>query len=157
MHHLLTLLAQTTPTTKAGKSKSSSSSYLPLLVIIIIFAAVWILFIRPRQQRARQQQSASRQISVGDRVMSAGGIYGTVVAIDSDVVEVEVSPGVVMTFVRRAISPRPGGPPPGQESPPPIDDKWDFPSQSGNDHPAGKEDLPEPPRRGDDDSTGSSV
>ena len=47
-------------------------------------------------------------MAVGDAVMSAGGIYGTVVALDADVVEVEVSPGVVLTFLRKAVSARPG-------------------------------------------------
>lgn len=112
MHPSLIALAQATATTAAKSSKSSSGSYLPLLIIIAIFVVGYILFIRPRQQRARQQQSASRQVAVGDEVMSAGGIYGRVVALDADSVEVEVSPGVVMTFTRRAISARQqaGGP-----------------------------------------------
>ena len=39
------------------------------------------------------------RLSIGDEVVSAGGIYGRVVAIDNDVAEVEVAPGVVMTFL----------------------------------------------------------
>jgi preprotein translocase subunit YajC len=143
MHHFLNLLAQTTPPTTTGKSKSSSSSYLPLLIIIVVFAGIWMLFIRPRQQRLRQQQQATRQVGIGDQVMSAGGIYGTVVAIDSDVVEVEVSPGVVMTFTRRAISPRPGAAP--SASSPPIEDRWDVPSQSAGDYSSRPGDVSDAP------------
>ncbi len=77
---------------------------------MLVFGAVYFFFIRPRQQRMRQQQTQARQLSVGDEVVSAGGIHGRVVAIDNDVAEVEVAPGVVMTFLRRSISARPERP-----------------------------------------------
>ena len=77
---------------------------------MLVFGAIYFLFIRPRQQRLRQQQTQARQLSIGDEVVSAGGIYGRVVAIDDDVAEVEVAPGVVMTFLRRSISARPSAP-----------------------------------------------
>jgi preprotein translocase subunit YajC len=125
MHAFLTLLAQATPSTTAAKSsKSGGSSELPLLIIIGLFAVAYFLFIRPRQQRMRQQQTVGRQMSVGDGVVSAGGIYGTVVALDSDVVEVEVSPGVVLTFLRKAVSLRPGASSAPAE---PDDDEWQVP------------------------------
>lgn len=128
MHPHLHLLAQTattlatTSTTKPGSGKSSGSSW-SLLVIVGIFAVAYLVFIRPRQQRLRQQQTATKTLAVGDEVMSAGGIFGRVVALDSESVEVEVSPGVVMTFLRRSISARPGGsvPPPVAE---PEDEPW---------------------------------
>ncbi|HMC40770.1 MAG TPA: preprotein translocase subunit YajC [Acidimicrobiales bacterium] len=113
MHALLTLLAQSTTPTTAAKSTRSSGSYVPLLIIIGVFAVVYFGFLRPRQQRLRQQQTAARELGIGDEVVSAGGIYGRVVALDANEVEVEVAPGVVLTFLRRAISPRTQGGPAG--------------------------------------------
>jgi preprotein translocase subunit YajC len=110
MHQALSILAATT-TTVAGSKKSSGSSAF-LLFIIIAFAAVYLLFIRPRQQRLRQQQAAARQLEVGDEVVSAGGIHGRVVSLHDDLADVEVAPGVVMTFLKRAVSARPGAPRP---------------------------------------------
>ena len=126
MHQHSILLAQGTTSTTVAASAKSSGSYLPLLVIIAIFAVVYFLFIRPRQQRLRQQQAESRQVGLGDEVMTAGGILGRVVAVDGDEIGVEVAPGVVMTFLRRAVSRRPGQPAP----PPPVqttDDPWSTP------------------------------
>jgi preprotein translocase subunit YajC len=108
MHTIYTLLAATATTT--AKKKSSSSSTITFLIILILFFGVYMLFIRPRQQRMKQAQQQSRTLSVGDTVVSAGGIQGTVVALDTDVAEVEVAPGVVLTFTRRAINPAPAGP-----------------------------------------------
>jgi preprotein translocase subunit YajC len=149
MHSFLHFLAASTPSTTAKGTKHNSASSTYFLIIIALFAVVYLFFIRPRSQRARQQRTAGNQINVGDEVMSAGGIYGRVVAIDADVVEVEVSPGVVMNFTRRAISPRqgttPGGSAPGGSAPAPTgqaagpaSDDWDTPpavQDQGTDQP----------------------
>jgi preprotein translocase subunit YajC len=138
MHPFLHFLAASTTSTTTKHSKSSGSQW-TFLIIIGLFAVVYLFFIRPRSQRARQQRATGNQISVGDEVMSAGGIYGRVVAVDSDVVEVEVSPGVVMSFTRRAISPRQGAARgPAQTSAGaaagPANDEWDTPPAL-RDHP----------------------
>ena len=106
MHQALSILAATT-TTVAGSKKSTSSSY-TFLFIIVLFAAAYFLFIRPRQQRLRQQQNVAKQLGVGDEVVTAGGINGTLVSLSDDLAEVEVAPGVVITFLRRAVNAKPG-------------------------------------------------
>lgn len=106
MQATLYLIAATTTTLADGK-KTSSSSF-PLLIIIVAFAAVYFLFIRPRQQKLRQQQTAARQLEIGDEVVTAGGIHGRLVGLNDDTAEVEVSPGVVITFLRRAVNAKPG-------------------------------------------------
>jgi preprotein translocase subunit YajC len=105
--HLLALLAATSTTNKS--SSSSGSSYFPLLVILLIFGALYFLVLRPRQRRLRQQQSAAREISIGSEVMSVGGIMGTVVGMTDSTFDVEVADGTVLTFIRRAVNPRPPG------------------------------------------------
>jgi preprotein translocase subunit YajC len=148
MHSFLILLVHsaTTPTTAAKSSKSSGSSQLTLIFIVVLFALAYFLFIRPRTQKMRQQQTGGRQqLSIGDAVMTAGGIYGTVVAMDSEVVEVEVSPGVVMTFVRRAVNPRPGAPATSDPTPNASDEAWDGPAAIGDHDLDDLHDLPDGP------------
>jgi preprotein translocase subunit YajC len=140
MHQFLYLIQSTTSTTT--KSKSSGSSTYTLLIIVAIFVLAYFLFLRPRQQRMRQQQTASRGIGIGDEVVSAGGIFGRVVAMDNDQVEVEVSPGVVMTFLRRAISPRPQSRSNPAPPPQPPDEPWDVPSHPSDDTHGGKDEPP---------------
>jgi preprotein translocase subunit YajC len=112
MTNLLSLIdASTTPTTVAKKT-SGSSSY-ELIIIVAIFAVVYFAFIRPRSRRQRAAKTQGTPMEVGDRVMSVGGIYGMVVALhDAEggadpTVEVEVAPGMVLTFLRRAVNARP--------------------------------------------------
>jgi preprotein translocase subunit YajC len=134
MHTLYHILAVGSATTTKG-SKHSSSSAVTLIFIVVIFAAVYLLFIRPRQQRMRQQQTQARQLAIGDDVVSAGGIQGKIVAMDSEVAEVEVAPGVVLTFLRRAVNPRPAD---AKPSSPPPEDEWNAPSRD-EDPPATEE------------------
>jgi len=160
MHALLTILAVTSTTT--AKSSSKSSSEYPFLIILVVFFAVYMLFIRPRSQRMRQQQGAARTLSVGDPVLTAGGIHGRVVALDSDVAEVEVAPGVVLTFLRRAVNPRPDAPGPAGPSQP-VDEDWpigqgqlDGPPLPDTSPPAGgwPADPPQGAEPGDNESPG---
>src|SRR4051794_40465471 len=80
---------------------------IPILVAVVL---LWLLLIRPQRQRVRAQQALLQSIEVGDDVVTAAGILGTVVALDDDAVTVEVAPGTNLRMVRPAISrkvPRP--------------------------------------------------
>ena len=105
LHSILSqlLAAGSTTTTTTNPKASTGSSYV-FFIFLAVIGLAYVLFIRPRSQRMRQQQQANRQLGVGDEVMSAGGIFGKVVALDDDAVEVEVAPGTVLTFLPRAVS-----------------------------------------------------
>ncbi len=83
--------------------------------------------------------------------MSAGGIFGRVIALDSDAVEVEVAPGVVMTFLPKAISLRPGTTGGGSTAATPVDDPWPVESGGPGDTAGGPVDS----AGGPGDSTGA--
>lgn len=100
--HLLARLASAGPTTTTAKSSSGSS--LSFLILLALVAGFYFLVIRPRAQRQRQARTAAAALEVGSPAMSVGGIKGTVVDIDGDDVRMEVSPGVVLTFTRRAVN-----------------------------------------------------
>ena len=79
------------------------ASFIPLLLIVVVF---YLLLIRPQQRKARQHQELVQSTNVGDRVVTIGGIHGTVQTIDDDTVRLEVSPGTVLTMARSAIARR---------------------------------------------------
>jgi preprotein translocase subunit YajC len=137
MHTALHILAAASTSTTTHSSKKSSGSTYTLLIIIVLFAGVYLFFIRPRQQRARQQQAAARQLSVGDAVVTAGGLYGRLVSLDGDTAKVEVAPGVVLTMLRRAVSLQPDAPAS------PSSTSEEFWQSRGHSADAGPEDAPE--------------
>ena len=57
---------------------------------------------RQRQMRAQRQQMASLQ--VGDEIVTAGGLYGTVKEVEDNEVRLEVAPDVVVRVAKRAVA-----------------------------------------------------
>src|SRR4051812_31974310 len=72
----------------------------PALLLILMY----LLLIRPQQQRVRRQRSLVQSLDIGDRVVSIGGLIGHIVDMDDETIDVEVADEVVVTFLRGAIS-----------------------------------------------------
>jgi preprotein translocase subunit YajC len=89
----------------AGQQGNIAGLLVPLLLMGVLF---YFLLIRPQQRRARQQRELVNAIEVGDEVMTASGMFGTVVDIDDedDIVTVEIAPTTHVRMVKRAISQR---------------------------------------------------
>jgi len=72
---------------------------------ILLALAVILLFVMPARQRKRvaaQQQALQESLTVGSPVMTTSGLHGTVARLAEGTVDLEIAPGVVVTFVRQA-------------------------------------------------------
>jgi preprotein translocase subunit YajC len=74
------------------------------VLILIVFLLIWLLLIRPQRRRQNDQLTMQDSLHVGDEIVTAGGMYGTVTAIDEDEVSIEVADGVVVRIARRAVA-----------------------------------------------------
>jgi preprotein translocase subunit YajC len=74
------------------------------LIIIIVLGLAWFLLAVPARRRRNSHEAMQDSVDVGDEVITAGGIHGTVREIDDDVVELEIAPSVVVKLDRRAIA-----------------------------------------------------
>ena len=77
-----------------------------LILIVPLLVVMYFLMIRPQQQRVRAQQQAIRSVEVGDEVVTAAGLIGTIVALDDEVVNLEIADGVEVRVARMAIGRR---------------------------------------------------
>lgn len=70
--------------------------YMQFLFIIILIAIFYLFFIRPQQKRQKQLQKEREALKTGDKVITSGGIYGTIKEINTNtkVVTLEVWDGV---------------------------------------------------------------
>ncbi|MBX9596784.1 MAG: preprotein translocase subunit YajC [Roseomonas sp.] len=77
-----------------------------LLPLILIFAVFYFLLIRPQQKKMKEHRALLGQLKRNDKVVTAGGIVGTIAKVrdDSDEIEVEIAPGVRVTVVRGTIA-----------------------------------------------------
>ena len=74
-----------------------------IVYLVVIVAAFYFLVIRPQGQRQRQQSQLVASLTEGDRVITAAGIYGTVVGMSGDVVHLRIADGVVIEVAKGAI------------------------------------------------------
>lgn len=74
-----------------------------LIIIAVTFGLVWALFILPQQRRIKEHKAIVEGLQVGDEVMTTAGLYGTVAALDDEVVTLEVAPGTLLRFARGAV------------------------------------------------------
>ena len=77
-----------------------------LLIFPLIIFGLYFLMLRPQQQRMRRQQELVKSIGVGDRVLTASGLIGRVVDESDDRLLLEIADGVVVEFLRLAVSRR---------------------------------------------------
>jgi preprotein translocase subunit YajC len=79
-------------------------SFTPLLLIVLLFGVMYFMMIRPQQKRRREAQAMQAALGPGDEVVTIGGLHATVVAVDDEVVTVEIAPGVHARYARPAIA-----------------------------------------------------
>jgi preprotein translocase subunit YajC len=75
-----------------------------LFIIIIAFLLLYLIVVRPQKRRQNEQRQLVSDLRVGDEVLTAGGIYGTISQVDDDRVTVEIAPKLEVQVSRRAIA-----------------------------------------------------
>jgi preprotein translocase subunit YajC len=73
----------------------------PLLLLALVFVVLIVLPARARKRQANQTQAA---LAIGVPVTMAGGVHATVAGLDDPAtIQVEIAPGVVVTYARQAV------------------------------------------------------
>ena len=75
-----------------------------LILLPLFFLVFYFLLIRPQQKKMREHAELVGSVEPGDDVLTNGGLYGTIVAIDGQVMELEIADGVVVRIQRGAIA-----------------------------------------------------
>jgi preprotein translocase subunit YajC len=82
-----------------------SQSALQFLPLVLIFVVFYFMLIRPQQKKAKDHRATLDALRRGDRVVTGGGIVGTIVRVDSpEEVTVDIAEGVRVRIVRSTIS-----------------------------------------------------
>ncbi len=106
MKHLLILLllfvAQASWSQTPSSPGSDFTSLLPML--LIFFGIFYFIVIRPQQKEQRLHQQRISALQKGDRVITSGGIHGTVRATKEKTLVLEIADGVKVTLNRQAVS-----------------------------------------------------
>ncbi|WP_078552660.1 preprotein translocase subunit YajC [Bacillus alkalicellulosilyticus] len=74
-----------------------------LLPLILMFAIFWFLLIRPQQKKQKAVREMHSALQKGDKIITIGGLHGTIDAIDEDIVVILVHDNRKLTFDRTSI------------------------------------------------------
>lgn len=76
-----------------------------LIMMVAIFAIMWLFMIRPQQKRQKEICKFQDALTSGSKVVTGGGIYGTVKSIDlvTNKIELEIARGVVITVDKNSV------------------------------------------------------
>jgi len=79
-------------------------SQLPvLLVILATFAIFYFILIRPQQKKQKQMQKMIEALKKGDRVMTSGGIFGTVVGTKDNIIVLKIDENTKIEVIKSAV------------------------------------------------------
>ena len=91
---LALLLAWTGPAhAEAAPQEAGFGSFVPLILIMVIF---YFLLIRPQQKKLKEHADTIKTLKKGDKVITGGGIYGTVTDVQEKEIAVKIAEGVVI-------------------------------------------------------------
>ena len=90
----------------SGGSGGGMGGVFTLVWFALIFVVMYLLLIRPQQKKAKEHKRLLDELKKGDRVVTSGGMFGTIFAIDEDRGRVVLKFGedVKMEFLKSAIA-----------------------------------------------------
>ena len=77
---------------------------LQFLPFILIFGIFYLLLIMPMRKRQKKHQELLSKLSKGDRVVTTGGIFGTVIEAEGEVLTVRIAENVKIQVARTAVA-----------------------------------------------------
>lgn len=79
------------------------NALLPLILLAVVFLLLVVVPARRQMRTARAAQAMRAALTVDTEVMTTSGLHGRVVQLDERTADLEIAPGVVVTFARAAI------------------------------------------------------
>jgi preprotein translocase subunit YajC len=86
---------------QASSQPGGFALFLPLILIMVIF---YFLMIMPAQRRQKKVAEMLKELKTGDKVITNGGIYGTIAGLEPDAVQLRVAEQVKIKVSRSAIA-----------------------------------------------------
>ncbi|MFQ6070896.1 MAG: preprotein translocase subunit YajC [Candidatus Aminicenantales bacterium] len=90
---------------QAGQPAARGGSPLQALIpFILIFVIFYLLFIMPQRKKQKKHQEMVGQLKPGDKIVTTGGIYGTIMGVKKDRFELKVSSNVKIEITKNAVA-----------------------------------------------------
>jgi preprotein translocase subunit YajC len=93
-------------TDAVDSSGAMGNGFRGIIPLLVIFAVFYFLILRPQQKKIKQHQNMVKALKRGDKIVTGGGIIGTVTKVDEDagILDVDIANGVIVKIVRSTVS-----------------------------------------------------
>ncbi len=89
----------------AGGEAGENTDILPMVIIVVLlFAMFYFLMIRPQRKRQKEHDELMSELRKGDKVVTAGGIYGQIESTSEDSVVLKVESGATIRVARGSVA-----------------------------------------------------
>ncbi len=95
----LTSALQGAPAQPAAPSMLSA-----LIPFVAVFAIFWLLIILPQRKKQKKHMEMVNNLKPGDRIVTSGGIFGTVMGVNPDRIEIKIGANTVIEITKSAIA-----------------------------------------------------
>jgi preprotein translocase subunit YajC len=86
--------------------QNPNSTWIMIAFLVVIFALFYFVMIRPQRKRQKEQQTMVEGLKKGDRVITAGGIYGTIESVSEESVVIKVESGTTLRVNKGSVAVR---------------------------------------------------
>lgn len=87
----------------AQSDPAAGGALFQLLFIILLFGGMYFLIIAPQRKRQKEHEKMVKALEVGDRIVTTGGVYGSVTAVKDDRLVVQISENTKVELNRNFI------------------------------------------------------
>ncbi len=87
-----------------AEAPEGESDWTWVILLVLIFGLFYFLMIRPQRKRQKEHQQLVEELKRGDRVITAGGIYGKIEGLDQDSVVLSVESGATVRVARNSVA-----------------------------------------------------
>lgn len=100
---ILTGLLAALPPAESARTQGGSfiTALIPFLLVFVIF---YLLLILPQRKRQKKHMAMVEQLKPGDRIITSGGIFGTVMGVQKDRIELKVAANVKIDITKSAVA-----------------------------------------------------
>jgi preprotein translocase subunit YajC len=85
----------------SGRQGSLFTALIPFILVFVIF---YLLIIMPQRKRQKRHQEMVQQLQPGEKIITTGGIHGTVMGVQQDKIEVKIASNVKIDISKNAVA-----------------------------------------------------
>ena len=86
-----------------GTEEGAGFDWTIIIFLVVIFAVFYFLMIRPQRRRQREHEELVQELQRGDKVITSGGIYGTIESLSEDSIVLKIESGATIRIARGSV------------------------------------------------------